>query len=317
MSGKGESVDVPWIQRFKELHFSNPAKPGPPPERPLGTPQPRNRRHALLLVVGIVAAFALLSPLFSTSQQAAATPLTFSAFVHNVQDNRIVSATIGTAGTVTGTLKGGKSYESQIPLALGDNQLAALLEQHGVTIIGVGPGGSLLLGTLLSFLPLIFIVGILLFFSRASRRQVSGVMGIGSSRAKLYDLEKPVTRFSDVAGYEGAKREVAEVVTFLKYPGRFERAGAIGPRGVLLVGPPGTGKTLLARAVAGEADVPFFAVTGSSFVELFVGVGASRVRDLFAAARKRAPSIIFIDEIDAVGHRGGVGFSATTRKSRH
>jgi cell division protease FtsH len=315
MSREDESTDVPWIQRLKELHFSNPAKPGPPPERPPATPQPRNRRRALLLVVGIVVAFALLSPVFSTSQKPAATSLTFSAFVHDVQNNGIVSATIGTAGTVTGTLKGGKSYESQIPLALGDNQLAALLEQHGVTITGAGPGGSLL-GALLSFLPLIFIAGILLFFSRASRHQVSGAMGIGSSRAKLYDLEKPVTRFSDVAGYEGAKREVAEVVTFLKYPGRFERAGAIGPRGVLLVGPPGTGKTLLARAVAGEADVPFFAVTGSSFVELFVGVGASRVRDLFAAARKRAPSIIFIDEIDAVGHRGGVGFASNDEKEQ-
>jgi cell division protease FtsH len=315
MSERDESTDVPWTRRFRELHFSNPAKPGPPPERPPATPQPRNRRRALLVVVGIVVAFALLSPALSTSQKPATAPLTFSAFVHDVQNNGIVSATIGTAGTVTGTLKGGKSYESQIPLALGDNQLAALLEQHGVTIAGAGPEGSLL-GALLSFLPLIFIVGIFLYFSRASRRQVSGVMGIGSSRAKLYDLEKPVTRFSDVAGYEGAKREVAEVVTFLKYPGRFERAGAIGPRGVLLVGPPGTGKTLLARAVAGEAEVPFFAVTGSSFVELFVGVGASRVRDLFAAARKRAPSIIFIDEVDAVGHRGGVGFASNDEKEQ-
>ena len=172
------------------------------------------------------------------------------------------------------------------------------------------------MGTLLSFLPLLFIVGIFLFIGRSARRQMSGITGIGSSRAKLYDLEKPVTRFTDVAGYGGAKREVSEVVSFLKHPDRFERAGAIGPRGVLLVGPPGTGKTLLARAVAGEADVPFFAVTGSSFVELFVGVGASRVRDLFAAARKRAPSIIFIDEIDAVGHRGGVGFASNDEKEQ-
>jgi cell division protease FtsH len=314
-TSNGKRSDVPWMQRFREFHFSNPAKPGLPPDRPPAAPQPRNRRRTLLLFVGIVAAFALLGPLVSTSQKPAATPLTFSAFVHDVQGNRIVSATIGTAGTVTGTLKGGKSYASQIPLALEDNQLTALLEQHGVTITGAAPEGSLL-GTLLSFLPLIFILGIIVLLSRGSRRQVSGAMGIGSSRAKLYDLEKPVTRFSDVAGYEGAKREVAEVVTFLKYPGRFERAGAIGPRGVLLVGPPGTGKTLLARAVAGEADVPFFAGTGSSFVELFVGVGASRVRDLFAAARKRAPSIIFIDEIDAVGHRGGLGFASNDEKEQ-
>ena len=125
------------------------------------------------------------------------------------------------------------------------------------------------------------------------------------SRAKLYDAEKPTTRFSDVAGYEGAKQEVAEVVDFLKHPNRYSKVGAIGPKGVLMVGPPGTGKTLMARAVAGEAGVPFFSVTGSSFIEIFVGVGASRVRDLFAEARKRAPAIVFIDEIDAIGARRG------------
>ncbi len=130
-------------------------------------------------------------------------------------------------------------------------------------------------------------------------------MGIGGSKAKVYDESRPSTRFSDVAGYDGAKREVAEVVDFLKNPERYAKAGAVGPRGVLMVGPPGTGKTLMARAVAGEAEVPFLALTGSSFVELFVGVGASRVRDLFADARKRAPSIIFIDEIDAIGQRRG------------
>jgi cell division protease FtsH len=130
-------------------------------------------------------------------------------------------------------------------------------------------------------------------------------MGIGGSKAKLYDEDRPRTRFSDVAGYDGAKREVAEVVDFLSRPERYTRAGAIGPRGVLMVGPPGTGKTLMARAVAGEAEVPFLALTGSSFVEMFVGVGAKRVRDLFADARKRAPAIVFIDEIDAIGQRRG------------
>src|SRR5205814_5621402 len=121
----------------------------------------------------------------------------------------------------------------------------------------------------------------------------------------LYDAEKPTTRFSDVAGYEGAKQEVAEVVDFLKDPDRYSKVGAIGPKGVLMVGPPGTGKTLMARAVAGEAGVPFFSVTGSSLVEIFVGVGASRVRDLFTEARKAAPAIVFIDEIDAIGGRRG------------
>jgi cell division protease FtsH len=133
----------------------------------------------------------------------------------------------------------------------------------------------------------------------------------------VYDLDdRPKTRFADVAGYEGAKREVAEVVDFLKNPDRYKRAGAVGPRGVLMVGAPGTGKTLLARAVAGEAQVAFLALTGSSFVEMFVGVGAARVRDLFADARKRAPSIIFIDEIDAIGGRRGSGFSTNDEREQ-
>ena len=129
------------------------------------------------------------------------------------------------------------------------------------------------------------------------------MLGVGRSRAKVFDEERPSTTFADVAGYEGAKAEIAEVVDFLRNPDRYARVGALVPRGVLMVGPPGTGKTLLARAVAGEAKVPFFSVTGSSFVELFVGVGAARVRDLFDMARKRAPAIIFIDEIDAIGQR--------------
>jgi cell division protease FtsH len=129
------------------------------------------------------------------------------------------------------------------------------------------------------------------------------VLGAGRSRAKVFDEERPSTTFADVAGYEGAKAEIAEVVDFLRNPDRYARVGALVPRGVLMVGPPGTGKTLLARAVAGEAKVPFFSVTGSSFVELFVGVGASRVRDLFSEARKRGQAIIFIDEIDAIGQR--------------
>ena len=124
----------------------------------------------------------------------------------------------------------------------------------------------------------------------------------------MFDAERPSTKFADVAGYEGAKEEISEIVDFLRNPARYQRAGAMAPRGVLMVGPPGTGKTLLARAVAGEASVPFFSVTGSSFVEMFVGVGAARVRDLFAEARKRAPAIIFVDEVDAIGQRrAGIG----------
>ena len=149
-----------------------------------------------------------------------------------------------------------------------------------------------------------------------TRGIAGGIMGVGASKAKVYDQDRPKTRFDDVAGYEGAKREINEVVDFLKNPGRYAAAGAVAPRGVLMVGPPGTGKTLLARAVAGEADVPFFALTGSSFVEMFVGVGAARVRDLFTAARKAAPAIIFIDEIDAIGQRRGGGLVSNDEREQ-
>ena len=152
-------------------------------------------------------------------------------------------------------------------------------------------------------LPFALIFFVFRRMARSAGSSLQGVMGVGRSRAKVFDAERPQTRFTDVAGYEGVKAEISEVVDFLRNPDRYKRAGAMAPRGVLMVGPPGTGKTLMARAVAGEASVPFFSVTGSSFVEMFVGVGAARVRDLFAEARKQAPAIIFIDEIDAIGQR--------------
>ena len=231
--------------------------------------------------------------------------LTYTKFLADVKAHQVKTASINPTGGVTGGLKGGDNYTSQIPTALVDNQLAPVLKDNGVTITGVG-GTSSLVTDLLSFLPLLLFIGVFVWLGRSTRRQLQGgIMGIGGSKAKLYDEDRPVTRFSDVAGYDGAKREVAEVVDFLSRPERYTKAGAIGPRGVLMVGPPGTGKTLMARAVAGEAEVPFLALTGSSFVEMFVGVGAKRVRDLFADARKRAPSIVFIDEIDAIGQRRG------------
>ena len=143
--------------------------------------------------------------------------------------------------------------------------------------------------------------------NRRAQGQMSGIMNVGRSKAKVYTTERPKTTFDDVAGYVGVKQEIAEVVDFLKNPGRFKDIGARIPKGVLLVGPPGTGKTLLARAVAGEAGVPFMSVTGSDFMEMFVGVGASRVRDLFQTARKQAPAIIFVDEIDSIGRKRGAG----------
>jgi cell division protease FtsH len=254
------------------------------------------------LLAGVVITLLLLFAPFKTTTTK---NLDYTKFIADVKAHQIKTASINPTGGVTGTLKGGDDYTSQIPTALTDTELAPVLKAGGVAITGVG-GTSTLVGLLEDILPLLFFVGIFVWFGRSQRRQIQGgIMGIGGSKAKLYDEERPTTRFSDVAGYDGAKREVAEVVDFLSRPERYTKAGAVGPRGVLMVGPPGTGKTLMARAVAGEAEVPFLALTGSSFVEMFVGVGAKRVRDLFADARKRAPAIVFIDEIDAIGQRRG------------
>ncbi|MEO7427807.1 MAG: ATP-dependent zinc metalloprotease FtsH, partial [Acidimicrobiales bacterium] len=156
-------------------------------------------------------------------------------------------------------------------------------------------------------LPILLIVGFFVWMQRRAQSQMGGIMSIGRSRAKTYSTERPGTTFADVAGYEGVKQDIKEVVDFLKTPERFREIGARIPKGVLLVGPPGTGKTLIARAVAGEAGVPFLSVTGSDFMEMFVGVGASRVRDLFASARKLGRAIIFVDEIDSIGRKRGAG----------
>jgi cell division protease FtsH len=191
---------------------------------------------------------------------------------------------------------------------LGDPVLLPLLESHGVTIIAKNAGGSsFLLDLILGILPVALIIGVIVYMGRQMQRSQAGIFGFGGSRARLYDAERPKVTFADVAGEDEAKTELAEVVDFLKTPDRYKRLGARLPRGVLLIGPPGTGKTLLARAVAGEAHVPFFSISGSEFVELFVGVGASRVRDLFTKAKAAAPAIVFVDEIDAVGRQRGAG----------
>jgi cell division protease FtsH len=232
--------------------------------------------------------------------------LTYSQFLNNVSSGEVKTATIDANGGISGKLTDGKIYTSQIPVPLQDTALAPLLESHNVEVTGKSATAGGWVTLLESFLPLLFFLGIFLWLGRRAGRQLTaGIGGFTGSRAKLYDASKPATKFSDVAGYEGAKREVSEVVDFLKNPERYSKVGAVGPKGVLMVGPPGTGKTLMARAVAGEAGVPFFSVTGSSFIELFVGVGASRMRDLFSEARKRSPAIIFIDEIDAIGQRRG------------
>jgi cell division protease FtsH len=270
------------------------------------TPPPKWRMW--LLPLGIIATAVLLFfPVSKTSTKS----LTYTDFVNQVTANKVTTAAISPSGAVSGKLAGGAAYSSRIPAALNNNALSPLLVQHKVQVTGTNPSTTSIASIVIALLPLILIVGVFIYIGRRSKNQLSGgmggIMGVGKSKAKLYDADRPTTRFADIAGYEGSKAEVMEVVDFLTHPDRYAAAGAVGPKGVLMVGPPGTGKTLLARAVAGEAGVPFFALSGSSFVEMFVGVGAARVRDLFAEARKRSPSIIFIDEIDAIGGRRGPG----------
>ncbi len=239
--------------------------------------------------------------------------LNYSQFVGDVNAHKIKTASVpspSTAGanvTVTGTLRTGEDYSVTTGTISPGSPLDTSMRYAGVAITYQPPSSSegyIVLELLLWIvLPLILLLVFFRWMARRAGSSLQGVMGVGRSRAKVFDAEKPSTKFSDVAGYEGVKSEITEVVDFLRNPDRYRRAGAMAPRGVLMVGPPGTGKTLIARAVAGEAGVPFFSVTGSSFVEMFVGVGAARVRDLFAEARKAAPAIIFIDEIDAIGQR--------------
>ncbi|MGH9076324.1 MAG: ATP-dependent zinc metalloprotease FtsH [Acidimicrobiales bacterium] len=282
-----------------------PPKPPPPP------PPPRWRLW--LILAGVVVSLVLLSR--PSMSSVSSKSLNFSQFNADVTGGKVATATIDQNGAVSGKLTSGHRYTSQIPTALSDNTLNAQLLEHKVQVTATNSSGSFSLWTLVvDFLPLVLFVGFFVWIGRRSQKALTGpggLMGIGRSKAKVYDEERPTTRFDDVAGYSGAKAEVQEVVDFLKYPERYHKAGAVGPKGVLMVGPPGTGKTLMARAVAGEAEVPFLALTGSSFVEMFVGVGASRVRDLFNDARKRAPAIVFIDEIDAIGGKRGAGHMAT------
>ena len=210
------------------------------------------------------------------------------------------------SGKITGELADGGKFQSNGPQPAISDDIKALRDEGVKVTFHTATANPLL-----SFLPFVFLFllvgGFYFWMSRRTQSQMGGIMSIGRSKAKVYTTERPKTTFADVAGYTGVKLEIKEVVEFLRSAGRFKEIGAKIPKGVLLVGPPGTGKTLLARAVAGEAGVPFMSVTGSDFMEMFVGVGASRVRDLFQTARKQAPCIIFIDEIDSIGRKRGAG----------
>jgi cell division protease FtsH len=234
--------------------------------------------------------------------------MAYSTFLADVAKHEVTDLRVSSTGALSGTLTGGQQFTSQAPAwALTTDDLASKLEAAGVHTTAYVQSDTF--GQIaFALLPTLLLVGAFWWLSRRAQKTLGSGGGLGGlmRKARVTEAERPTTRFDDVAGYEGAKAEVREVVDYLQHPDRYQRAGAQGPRGLLLVGPPGTGKTLLARAVAGEASVPFFAVTGSSFVEVFVGLGASRARDLFAEARKNAPAIVFIDEIDAIGARRGV-----------
>ena len=279
-----------------------------------GPPNPVNaapwRRWLLPSAVAAVLVALLVLP----RDAAPGMELSYTGFVADVGAGNVRAVTIGPADQVSGTLTGGHPFTTTIPAVLGGNGLAGDLAAHHVQVTATAAMPSSLLPVLIGLLPLLLIGGLLFFVIRGVRRQgagsggpIGGLNSLTRAKARVFDAERPVTRFTDVAGYTAVKTEISEVVDYLRDPGRYHRAGARGPHGVLMAGPPGTGKTLLARAVAGEAHVPYFSVSGSGFVEMFVGVGAARVRDLFEQARTRAPAIVFIDEIDALGTRSDHG----------
>jgi cell division protease FtsH len=238
--------------------------------------------------------------------------LSYSSLTKAVADGKVRSIQFDpNSGKITGNYTAPVNGKSQFSSSGPNNNLTETdlreFKKQGVDVHYTRESSNPWIPILIYLLPVAALIGFFVWMNRRAQGQMGAVMNIGRSRAKVYNAEKPQTTFGDVAGYEPVKQEITEVVDFLKNPGKFSEIGARIPRGVLLVGPPGTGKTLIARAVAGEAGVPFIAITGSDFMEMFVGVGAARVRDLFQTARKQAPAIIFIDEIDSIGRKRGAG----------
>ncbi len=277
----------------------------------------------LLIIVGVMLAIYVYM-WFNTNANSANAPqrdeLSYSAFYDQINAGNIKDATfIGTTdiqGSFLHSVNGFTQYHV-VQLPNGDPNVVPLLISKGATVINQPPADNgFWLNLLLTLLPWAFLIGLFIFFSRRATQGQQGIFSFGKSRAKLILEDRPSTTFADVAGVDESKYELQEVVEFLKTPTKYQRLGGKIPRGVLLVGPPGTGKTLLARAVAGEAGVPFYSMSGSEFVEVLVGVGASRVRDLFDQAKKAAPSIIFIDEIDAVGRQRGVSINSNDEREQ-
>ena len=261
-------------------------------------------RWSLWVVLGVVAVLAFGSRLTSSSS---GTKVTYTEFLVLVDKGDVKRVSINnTSNVISGTLTNGTKFATTGAMSLSDAD-EQLLKARGVDYDYKTPQANWLTSLIPIFLPFLFIVGIFMWMQKRAMGQAGSIMSVGRSRAKPYQADKPGTTFADVAGYEGVKLEIKEVVDFLRMPERFKEIGARVPKGILLVGPPGTGKTLFARAVAGEAGVGFLSVTGSDFMEMFVGVGASRVRDLFAQARKMGRAIIFVDEIDSIGRKRGAG----------
>ncbi len=262
------------------------------------------RNLALWVIIAL-----LLVVLFNLFQPGSARPVAtqeaYSDFLGDVNGSRVKDVTI-MGRNVVGTLNDGRSFQTYTP---DDPTLVSRLTEKGVRVVAKpeDADGNPLVHYLLSYLPMLLLIGVWVFFMRQMQGGGGRAMGFGKSRARLLTEKQGRVTFEDVAGIDEAKSELQEIVEFLKDPQKFQRLGGKIPKGVLLVGPPGTGKTLLARAIAGEANVPFFTISGSDFVEMFVGVGASRVRDMFEQGKKNAPCIIFIDEIDAVGRHRGAG----------
>ncbi|MGJ3256336.1 MAG: ATP-dependent zinc metalloprotease FtsH [Alcanivorax sp.] len=261
------------------------------------------------IVLWLVIAGVLYVVASSISTQPATTSIPYSDFISRVESGDVQEAKIGESA-ITGTYKDGSQFKTVKPPTLDTNLMPTLI-QNKVNVVGLEPERQgFLMQLFLSVLPILIILAIFIFFMRQMQgggRGGGGPMTFGKSKAKLLGEDQIKTTFADVAGVEEAKEEVQELVEFLRDPAKFQRLGGKIPRGVLMVGSPGTGKTLLAKAIAGEAKVPFFSISGSDFVEMFVGVGASRVRDMFEQAKKHSPCIIFIDEIDAVGRSRGAG----------
>jgi cell division protease FtsH len=262
----------------------------------------------LIIAVVLLTVFQSFNP-----HGASSSDLPYSTFVQSVDNGNVASANISAdqPASISGKLKDGSAFRTVAPvLGWSTNSVVKQMQDKGVEVRQEpSNNGFSLLGLLLNWLPIILIVGVFIWFMRQMQAGAGGrgAMSFGRSRAKLQGEDQIKVNFTDVAGCDEAKEEVGELVEFLRDPGKFQKLGGKIPRGVLMVGPPGTGKTLLAKAIAGEAKVPFFSISGSDFVEMFVGVGASRVRDMFEQAKKHAPCIIFIDEIDAVGRHRGAG----------